>query len=102
MRTPADDGLIATFVCKDPGSGDLDDCPAFYRTNRGSWIAQGKSHGEEVAAQLHSLADDETFCEIPGPLMDLIARTYVKEHYGIDLDGATQRAPALRPNHPQA
>ncbi|WP_433328802.1 hypothetical protein [Spirillospora sp. CA-294931] len=91
MPTPADDDdLIATFVCKDPGSGDLDDCPAFYRTNRKTWIAQGKRRGEGVAAQLRSLADDETFCELPDQLMDLIARVYVKEHYGIDLGGATQ------------
>ncbi|MFC5185661.1 hypothetical protein [Actinomadura harenae] len=91
MRTPADDDdLIATFVCKDPESGDLDDCPAFYRTNRGSWIAQGKRRGPQVAAQLRSLADDETFCEFPDPLMDLVVRTYVKERYGIDLGGAAQ------------
>ncbi|MDX6740490.1 hypothetical protein [Actinocorallia sp. A-T 12471] len=91
MQSPDDgDDLIAIFVCKDPDSLEYDDCPAFYRTDRGTWIGQGKRRGPGVAAQLRSLAEDETFCEFPDPLMDLVVRIYVKERYGIDLGGAAQ------------
>jgi hypothetical protein len=80
--------LRAVFYCKDPGSVDTDDCPAFYQTDRYSWIVQGKRRGAAVAEQLRALADDETFVEIGGPLVDLFVRRYVKERYGTDLGAA--------------
>ncbi|MUN35269.1 hypothetical protein [Actinomadura litoris] len=51
MRQPhGDDGLTATFFCKDPESqGDIE-CDALYSTDRDSWIVQGKRRGPEVAA----------------------------------------------------
>ena len=89
MQSPdVDGGLHATFYCKDPGSVDTDDCAAFYYTDRLSWIVQGKRRGAAVAAQLRALADDETFVEIPEPLVELFVRRYVKERYGTDLGGA--------------
>jgi hypothetical protein len=83
-----DDEPRATFYCKDPGSVDTDDCAAFYQTDRRSWIVQGKRRGGAVAAQLRALAVDETFVEIPEPLVELFVRRYVKERYGTDLGGA--------------
>ncbi|MBL7552801.1 hypothetical protein I6A60_33830 [Frankia sp. AgB1.9] len=77
-----------TFYCKDPGSVDIDDCAAFYQTDRCSWIVQGKQRGDAVAAQLRALALDETFVEIPEPLVELLVHRYVKERYGTDLDRA--------------
>lgn len=88
----AGDDLLATFFCKDPNSVDTDDCPAFYETDRRSWIVQGKRRGTRVAAQLRALGDDETFVEIPEPLVELFVRRYVKERYGTDLCGPAERA----------
>lgn len=90
MQTPdAGDDLLATFFCKDPDSVDTDDCPAFYETDRGSWIVQGKRRGDKVAAQLRALGDDETFVEIPEPLVKLFVRRYAEERHGTDLGSAT-------------
>lgn len=85
MQTADADDLRATFFCKDPNSLDLDDCPAFYKTDRGSWIVQGKQRGSAVAAQLHALGDDESFVEIPEPLVELFVRRYLEERHGTDL-----------------
>lgn len=82
------DELRVTFYCKDPGSVDIDDCAAFYQTDQRSWIVQGKRRGDAVAAQLHALAVDETFVEIPEPLVELLVHRYVKERYGTDLGSA--------------
>jgi hypothetical protein len=82
-----DDKLRVTFYCKDPSSVDIDDCAAFYQTDRRSWIVQGRRRGDAVAAQLHALAVDETFVEIPEPLVELLVHQYVKERYGTDLGG---------------
>jgi hypothetical protein len=91
MQSPdAGDELLATFYCKDPDSIDTDDCPAFYRTDRRSWIVQGKRRGDSVAVQLRALGEDETFVEIPEPLVELFVRRYVKEHHGTDLDRPAQ------------
>lgn len=79
------DDLVAIFYCKDPDSVDIDDCSAFYHTDRRSWIVQGKRRGAAVAAQLRALGEDETFVEIPEPLVELFVRRYVKERYGTDL-----------------
>ncbi|SBW26725.1 hypothetical protein FDG2_5023 [Candidatus Protofrankia californiensis] len=49
---------------------------------------QGKRRGDVVAAQLHALAVDETFVEIPEPLVELLVHRYVKERYGTDLGSA--------------
>jgi len=83
------DELHVTFYCKDPGSVDIDDCAAFYKTDRRSWIVQGRRRGDAVAAQLHALAVDETFVEIPEPLVELLVHRYVKERYGTDLGSTT-------------
>lgn len=91
MRQPdAGDDLLATFYCKDPGSVDTDDCPAFYQTDRQTWVVQGKQRGSKVAEQLRALADDETFVEIPEPLVELFVRRYAKERYGTDLGSAAE------------
>jgi S-adenosyl methyltransferase len=52
-------------------------CATFYRTDRDSWIVQGKRRGPRVAAQLVAFGDDETFAEIPAPLVDLFVKKYV-------------------------
>jgi hypothetical protein len=86
MRHPDDgDGLTAIFYCKDPGSQGVEMCDTFYRTDRGSWVVQGKRRGERVAAQLVGLADNETYVEVSGPTVDVFVRRYVEEHYGVDL-----------------
>jgi hypothetical protein len=80
-----DDDLTMSFFCKSPGSKGEDDCPSFYRTDRGSWVVQGDRRGEEVAVQLRALKDHETFLEIPDALADRFVRMYAKECYGVDL-----------------
>ncbi len=67
------------FVCKDPASRTDDDCPAFYRTDKGTWVVQGWSMtGSEVRDQLRNLADNETYLEIPDGLVRLLAEKYMK------------------------
>jgi hypothetical protein len=89
MQLPGDgDDLKATFFCKDPDSHGADECETFYRTDRDSWLVQGKKRGPSVAAQLLSLSDDETFAEVSGPTVELFVWMYVKERYGIDLGRA--------------
>ncbi len=80
-----DDSLTATFYCKDPESHGADDCETFYKTDRDSWLVQGKRRGPQVAAQLVGLAEDETFLEVSDRTVDAFARKYVKERYGVDL-----------------
>lgn len=83
--TSQDDNLTVTFYCKDPESqGDVE-CETFYQTDRDSWLVQGKTRGPKVAAQLIGLAEDETFLEISDRTVDVFARRYVKERYGVDL-----------------
>ncbi|MCD0453081.1 hypothetical protein LO762_28435 [Actinocorallia sp. API 0066] len=84
----AADELTASFFCKDPDSNHGEDCETFYRTDRDSWLVQGKRRGERVAAQLVALADDETFVEMSQRTVDLFVRTYVRETYGLDLGDA--------------
>ncbi|MFC5185383.1 hypothetical protein [Actinomadura harenae] len=86
------DDLTATFFCKDPESHGADECETVYRTDRASWIVQGKLRGPKVAAQLISLADDETFSEISDRTMEHFVRRYVREHYGIDLGEAASES----------
>jgi len=75
-----------TFFCKDPESVPGEDCPTFYRTDRGSWIVQGEHRGEpEVVVQLLALKAEETALEIPERLAELFVRMYAKERYGVDL-----------------
>lgn len=88
MQSPdADDAIRLTFYCKDGDSQGDKQCESFYSTDRGSWMVQGKRRGEKVATQLVGLADDETFCEISGPTMDLFIRMYVRDRYGVHLPG---------------
>ncbi len=46
----------------------------------------------EVEEQLVGLKPSESYVEIPERLLDHLVRRYVKERYGLDLDGAAQRA----------
>lgn len=80
-----DDNLTASFYIKDPESGVSGDCETFYSTDRDSWLIQGKRRGPRVAAQLVSLADDETYLEVSGRTVDAFVRKYVKENHGVDL-----------------
>lgn len=85
-HTPTqDDNLTATFFIKDPDSGVSGDCETFYSTDHDSWLVQGKRRGPQVAAQLVSLADDETYLEVSNRTMDAFVRKYVKENHGVDL-----------------
>lgn len=85
-HTPShDDNLAATFYIKDPDSGALEHCETFYETDRDSWIVQGKHRGLAVAAQLVSLAEDETFLEVSNRTVEAFVRKYVKENHGVDL-----------------
>lgn len=90
------DDLRLSFYCKDPESQAADDCDAFYRSDRSSWVVQGKRRGEAVATQLRALADDETFIEISEPTVDLFVRKYVEERYGVDLGETTPRTDLRR------
>ncbi|WP_157429850.1 hypothetical protein [Actinomadura oligospora] len=68
------------------------DCAIFYRTDRASWVVQGDRMRPEVEEQLVGLKPSESYVEIPERLLDHLVRRYVKERYGLDLDGAAQRA----------
>ncbi len=87
MKTP--DGVShvrLTFYAKDPGSFQGQDCPTFYKTDRRTWIVQGDRRDEpEVIAQVVGFKPEEGLLELPEALVDLVARMYVKENYGINL-----------------
>ncbi|GAA2626978.1 hypothetical protein GCM10010411_75030 [Actinomadura fulvescens] len=78
--------MVVTFYIKDGTSQGDAQCETFYRTDRGSWVIQGKRRGDKVGAQLIGLAADETFCEMSDPTMDRFVRHYVRERYGVDLN----------------
>ncbi|GAB3653104.1 hypothetical protein GCM10027589_11040 [Actinocorallia lasiicapitis] len=81
---PGDD-LRLDFYLKDSDSKADDDCPAFYRTDRG-WGAQGmERYGDAVRAQMRGYKPGETFVELPDSLIHAFVRKYVKDTYGIDL-----------------
>jgi len=91
---PSDDGddVVLSFYCKTPGSNDEFECPAFHRTDRGTWMAQGeRREGPRVRSQLRAPKESEGAVELPDDLADLFARLYVKERYGIDLGPAAER-----------
>jgi hypothetical protein len=68
-----------TFVCKDPSSRTDDDCPAFYQTDRGTWVVQGwRITDRDVRDQLRNLAEDETYLEIPDGLVRLLVDMHGK------------------------
>ena len=49
-------------------------CPAIYRTDRNSFVMQGKFLSDDVISQL-KLADDETAVEVPADVVEqLLAR----------------------------
>ena len=83
-----DDQILLTLYCKDPSSGSGPDCPAFYKTTRGDWTAQGERTDEEVTSQLIALKPSETSVMLPDALVDLFCRRYVREKYGVDIPGA--------------
>ena len=77
--------LTLTFYIKDPESDGTGDCETFYETDRGSWIVQAKTRGDDVREQLVGFAPDETFGELSGRTVDAFVKKYVKERHGIDL-----------------
>ncbi|MFC5182794.1 hypothetical protein [Actinomadura harenae] len=83
------DDLAVTFFCKDPGSNQDNECAAFYKSNRRSWIVQGDRLGPDVGDMLNALAEHETYLEIPDALADRFVHMYVKERYGVDLSQGT-------------
>ncbi|MEU4331341.1 hypothetical protein AB0F67_36200 [Nonomuraea dietziae] len=53
------------------GSGD---CPALYRTDRGTYVVQGKIVTDpDALADVRDLADDETVVEVPADVLALAA-----------------------------
>lgn len=102
MQHPGNgDDVRLTFYCKSPTSKTKDDCPAFYRTDRQSWVVQGIRRGDSIGAQLRALGDDETFLEIPEALAERFVQMYVEERYGIDLGQAAVGAAQGRARDPQ-
>ncbi|MDX6742519.1 hypothetical protein [Actinocorallia sp. A-T 12471] len=89
VQSPDDNSpLTLTFVLKDPGSLQDDQCPSLYRTSRRTWIIQADRRDEpDVRAQARALAPHEGLGEVTDDFMDVIARTYVKERYGLDIPG---------------
>ncbi|MFF0575081.1 hypothetical protein [Streptosporangium saharense] len=89
MQSPDDTlPLILTFILKDPDSLQEDQCPSLYRTSRRTWIIQADRRDEpDVRAQARALAPHEGLGEVTDDFMDVIARTYVKERYGLDIPG---------------
>ncbi|KAB2344912.1 hypothetical protein F8566_30445 [Actinomadura rudentiformis] len=97
------EGVVLSFYCKTPSSNIQDDCPAFHRTDRGSWAVQGERREEnEVRVQLRAPKETEGCVEIPDDLADLFVRMYAKEKYGVDLGAAPERADSRRPDEPEA
>jgi hypothetical protein len=98
-----DDRIMLSFFCKDPESADNLDCPAFYRTDRGTWAVQGGRRDEKhVRAQLRGLKDWEGAVEIPDALAELFVIEFVKERYGIALGGRAEHADSQLPRPPEA
>lgn len=98
-----DEEIVLSFYCKTTGSFDEKDCPAFHRTDRGTWMVQGERHdGPRVRSQLRAPKKTEGAVEIPDDLADLFARMYVKERYGVDLGGAAERADPRLPYAPES
>jgi hypothetical protein len=93
MKTPDGVPLVRlSFYVKDPDSFQGQDCPTFYRTDRGTWVVQGDRRDEsEVVAQAQGFKAREGLLELPGDLVDLFARMYVKEKYGVDLSSRTPK-----------
>jgi hypothetical protein len=95
-------GIMLSFYCKTPGSNIQEDCPAFHKTDRGTWAVQGERRDEpRVRAQLRAPKESEGCVEIPDDLADLFVRMYVRERYGIDLDPASGRADRERSDQPE-
>jgi hypothetical protein len=104
MQPPnEDDKIMLSFYCKDPNSGDNLDCAAFYKTDQGTWAAQGNRRDEpRVRAQLRGLKPWEAAVELPDELVELLAIKLVKERYGIDLGLRAQQARPGLPRPPEA
>lgn len=59
-----------TFIGKDAGS-QVDDCPALYRTDRGTWVVQGWNVTDpDAIADLRQLAPNETVVEVPESVLE--------------------------------
>ncbi|MDF5758814.1 hypothetical protein [Spongiactinospora sp. TRM90649] len=58
-----------TFLGKTGGSNE-GNCPALYRTDRGTYVVQGKKVTDaEALAGVRDLAADETVVEIPADVL---------------------------------
>ncbi|WP_449061232.1 hypothetical protein [Planomonospora algeriensis] len=60
-----------TFLGKTGGSNE-GSCPALYKTDRGTYVVQGKIVTDPHAlADVRDLADDETLVEVPADVLAL-------------------------------
>lgn len=60
-----------TYLGKTGGSNE-GSCPALYRTDRGTYVVQGKLVTDpDALADVRDLADDETIVEVPADVLDL-------------------------------
>jgi hypothetical protein len=60
-----------TYLGKTGGSNE-GSCPALYRTDRGTYVVQGKLITDPAAlADVRDLADDETVVEVPADVLEL-------------------------------
>lgn len=57
------------------GTSDVENCPALYATDRGTFVVQGKRVTDpEAIADLRNLADDEFYVEVPADVLGLADR----------------------------
>lgn len=62
------------YLGKTAGS-DIDDCPALYATDRGTFVVQGKRVTDPQAiADLRNIGDDEFYVEVPPDVLRLAER----------------------------
>lgn len=57
------------------GGSDVDQCPALYATDRGTFVVQGKLVTDpEAIADLRNVGDDEFYVEVPADVLGLAER----------------------------
>lgn len=63
-----------TYLGKTNDSG-TNDCPALYRTDRGTYVVQGKIVTDpDALADLRQLAADESCVEVPADVLHLASK----------------------------
>lgn len=55
-------------------------CPAFYRTDQGSFVVQGYTLDADALGQLRQPAANETAVEIPGEMYGQIGEAWAREN----------------------